>query len=280
MLKVTEQVSICVPVSLHLSVCMWICMFMCMHVCTGTHVWERQKLMSDVIPFCTLIIWDKICELNLSLLICLHLLAYNPQRSSCLLLGFTSAQPPWLALYKGVGLWRWMLSSAQQAIYWLSHFSSICKGCLFHVCKFIIRTCYNLCRLISGIPRKHSKCIYSVSLSNYGICVLHRTGLWPASHLLLEKKLSASLDCLCILWFFFPSKLLSSSIFLLKCSSLGHLLVMFQYLIFFQNKMSPCFVSKAPPFGKTTEQITAAHIGITLLELISSFALQLKWKWY
>lgn len=76
--------------------------------------------------------------------------------------------------------------------------------------------------------------------------------------------------------FFFPSKLLSSSIFLLKCSSLGHLLVMFQYLIFFQNKMSPCFVSKAPPFGKTTEQITAAHIGITLLELISSFALQLK----
>lgn len=113
------------------------------------------------------------------------------------------------------------------------------------MCKVITGYRYNWCTLISSIPRKHYKCIYLVSFSYHGICKLHATQTRSMTSLYSpswEHAVWFSGLSLCFV-IIFSSKLPFWSIFLFKSVSLGHLLVIFQYLIFFEKT---CILSLFP----------------------------------
>lgn len=184
MFKVTGQVPLCVSLSPSVSLCVlsvWLDISICIYMCTGAHVWQGQGWfqMSSASSFhlnkflrqCLWVIPDVINLPRLSGQQSLEMVVpllptywYLPVHTS----------PTALALCKGVGFWMWMLSLAQQALNWPCLSPAFVRA-VSSMCKVIIGTRYNPCRLISRILGNQCKCTYSVSLSNYGMFKPHAT---------------------------------------------------------------------------------------------------------
>lgn len=227
---------------------------MCIYMCTGAHVWQGQGWcqMSSASSFhlnkflrqCLWVIPDVINLPRLSGQQSLEMAV--PLLPTCWYLPVHTS-PRALALCKGVGFWMGMLSLAQQALNWPCLSPAFVRA-VSSMCKVIIGTRYNPCRLISRILGKQCKCTYSVSLSNYGMFKPHATQRRSMTSLYSfgwENAVCFSGLPFCFV-IIFSSKLPFWSIFLFKCVSLGHLLVIFQYLIFFEKK---CILALFPnPF--------------------------------